>query len=1551
MLAVTVDGQTTYHATDSVSGLDVTAGSLVIDVNNGSIAAPVTYDGPSLTVANSPVASDWTIAGDGTGTVTGGGITSISFTNVTTISAGGPSDTLHGPGADSNWAITGAGAGTVAGTSFAGFENLSGAADNKDTFTLAPSGALTGVADGGSGGYDSLVVDGQRGSIVSNPTDAHSGTLVIDGVPFKYAGLEPVSIGGPGNFTYNGADVGFSSLHLNKEVLDKDLIVVQPDPGSPTTKIQIRDCVFTGCDGILPDQAESTSFTISGTTSLTINGGLGIDTVQFKGNYIVPNSDLTVNAEQIKVDPGVSICLGNLGSECTSAPTSHGNLNFNAVDKDNGLSILGITTTIPYIGTDGLVDISADKGTWDATKDYSQGDFAFGPDHVEYKATTDISATATPPALDVRWQALGSTIINAAGVSLTAFAGSVSGKASGAQTLPPGSGDLVLVAVDGYADTGTVTVDTGGATPATCTYSGRDITNHKLTGVSGGACTGSVADGATVKQDIVQNGSTTGFAHAVLDLEYHANVNVHGDTHITATGDVALGSTIDVTASGKASAGTSPDKGAFDTSTFYSQGDVVTDTDGKQYIATSDVAASSTHPKDDTGLFGNWKALSDSDAAVAATFVLALGQSQLSGTSFINSSGGKVGITSSVKTNVSTDGSAELGKSGAGIGVAVFVTDSEAFVDSVATTPITGASVNVSADTNNAGPTQAEASPKGEDPNSDKSKSTSSNSPTQGASTTLVGAQTLPGTNNKLKVASTAGFVASGTLHTAAGDCTYTGVSTDNDSSGNSSFYFTGVAGCAGSLTDGAKVYGDSQQTTSAGGKADDKSKTADNGTGDNGNQNFNAALAVIVLVATTKAYISPSDNGATVHNIATSTGDDVVHAGSMNVATATGDAGNVKFSPEILPSSSAVTSGGGLADGTYYYKVSATFASGESLPSTEKKVDLSGGGGSGRVVLNWDAVDGATGYKIYRDSTSGGETLLDTVGTVGTYNDDGSKTPDGSTKPTTDSPTAGIGIGVAVVVGVVNTQAFLSNNINVTAKSMKVETTAPDKSSFKAKSVSGAGGSSVGVAGSIAVNVLVMTTESDVKGNTAVALNGANLELDATSNVENEATAIAQQDSEGKASGVGASVAVNVVNDTTTAGLPNDVVLTGVKDLTINATSTDAMTTDAEGGASAKGSVALSAQVAIAISNVTTTASIGSGATPLVISGKLTAKALQTATTKTTAKGDTKGGNAGIGLSLALLIANHDVESNLKRSLTAGGDVSLEADGISTNDTEATASSAGAEGKKDGNQGSTDSSGKDVNKKADDNAAVGESDDTSGKTSGKKTPDASSGESGGTKVTVAAAVSIAIISAKALSSFDGNLDLVTTGATSFKTSEDADSTVKTNASAVKGATANIAAAVSINDITIKNQALVGPNSTMDSHGLTLSALMNSGTGANGKNTLDTEATSGAGEGKVGISGALALTIADITTHAELSGNGARGPPHYSLHGSALNLSAASVVDSKANAKAKDDDAGTVGIGAGVAINIVNDTTTASIDSGATFDATSKPSDVTLSAT
>ena len=148
-------------------------------------------------------------------------------------------------------------------------------------------------------------------------------------------------------------------------------------------------------------------------------------------------------------------------------------------------------------------------------------------------------------------------------------------------------------------------------------------------------------------------------------------------------------------------------------------------------------------------------------------------------------------------------------------------------------------------------------------------------------------------------------------------------------------------------------------------------------------------------------------------------------------------------------------------------------------------------------------------------------------------------------------------------------------------------------------------------------------------------------------------------------------------------------------------------------------------------------------------------------------------------------------------------------------------------------------------------------------------------------------------------------------------------------ASATKAKTANIGAAVAINLVKIMNTAVVGTDVLIHSHGLTLAAAMRSSGGSDGTHTLDTEATSGAGGGKVGIAGSLALTIADITTGAFVMSNAGRGPPGDQLNGGDLTLSATSKVASTAKAIAKDEGAGTVGVGAGVAINIVNDTTTA----------------------
>ena len=156
-VVVTIDGTTQTKAASSVASLSVIGGagddSFTFDASLASAGIPVSFDG-------------------GAGT-----------------------DTLNGPAPDSTWAITGVGSGTVGSLSFSGFENLTGAANNKDSFDFSESGALSGVVDGGPGGYDVIEVHGGS-DVVSTITGPQSGTIARDGNVVTYAGMEPATIDG-----------------------------------------------------------------------------------------------------------------------------------------------------------------------------------------------------------------------------------------------------------------------------------------------------------------------------------------------------------------------------------------------------------------------------------------------------------------------------------------------------------------------------------------------------------------------------------------------------------------------------------------------------------------------------------------------------------------------------------------------------------------------------------------------------------------------------------------------------------------------------------------------------------------------------------------------------------------------------------------------------------------------------------------------------------------------------------------------------------------------------------------------------------------------------------------------------------------------------------------------------------------------------------------------------------------------------------------------------------------------------------------------------------
>ena len=140
---------------------------------------------------------------------------------------GAGDDALRGATGDTAWTISGMNSGSGGSVSFSNVENLRGAANNDDTFTLNAGGRLSGVIDGGDGGFDSLILGaGTFGSVVYTVTGPQSGTIARDGDMLVYAGLEPIvdntattdRVISASNFTDNarlsdlGAQLKFESL-------------------------------------------------------------------------------------------------------------------------------------------------------------------------------------------------------------------------------------------------------------------------------------------------------------------------------------------------------------------------------------------------------------------------------------------------------------------------------------------------------------------------------------------------------------------------------------------------------------------------------------------------------------------------------------------------------------------------------------------------------------------------------------------------------------------------------------------------------------------------------------------------------------------------------------------------------------------------------------------------------------------------------------------------------------------------------------------------------------------------------------------------------------------------------------------------------------------------------------------------------------------------------------------------------------------------------------------------------------------------------------------
>lgn len=130
------------------------------------------------------------------------------------------------------------------------------------------------------------------------------------------------------------------------------------------------------------------------------------------------------------------------------------------------------------------------------------------------------------------------------------------------------------------------------------------------------------------------------------------------------------------------------------------------------------------------------------------------------------------------------------------------------------------------------------------------------------------------------------------------------------------------------------------------------------------------------------------------------------------------------------LNAPTTATTGGTLAAGTYYYKVTAVNAVGETIGSNE--VSQATTGTTSTVGLSWGAVAGATGYKVYRATVSGGQStspaLVATLGAVTSYTDTGTAVSAGAVPATNGAVVA---TGSAVLAGLLFTDQAVVGTSN----------------------------------------------------------------------------------------------------------------------------------------------------------------------------------------------------------------------------------------------------------------------------------------------------------------------------------------------------------------------------------------------------------------------------------------------------------------------------------------------------------------------------------------
>ena len=483
----------------------------------------------------------------------------------------------------------------------------------------------------------------------------------------------------------------------------------------------------------------------------------------------------------------------------------------------------------------------------------------------------------------------------------------------------------------------------------------------------------------------------------------------------------------------------------------------------------------------------------------------------------------------------------------------------------------------------------------------------------------------------------------------------------------------------------------------------------------------------------------------------------------------------------------------------------------------------------------------------------------------------------------------------------------------------------------FGATATSGAGASDIGVAGSVPINIVNNTSQALIETGASVNANGGDVSLTSLNNSADTTLAFPGPGAQGDTVGIGAAVALNIITNTTQSEIQDGAALTNAGNVTVTASSDQAINTWAQNGA--EGGVALGGGIAIVIASSETTARIGADIQTLNASGDLTIGASGSFSVDSLADATANASGAvGLGASVVVNVSQDSFLAELGRNVSAGGAVSITDDATASSQAAAIASEKGAD--PTGTDSSSGSSGTaDQETQNQSNYAHGEGGTNSPNVSGPpkandqmgspsgKAKGKSGGEGGDTKVGIAAAVAVNVLTTSTVAKIDDGLTVTAGGTLTVGTTNQSSALALADGRADTNKL-SIGAAVSLNVATVTNTATIGSGDTISADGVSVTAIMTSGQ----VNDVSTQAIGVAIGSQAGVAGSVGINVITINTQASIGA----GTIVKSFGDLTVQAANDETLQNVAFTLAVGDD---VGAGGAVNVNVLNNPTNAFLDS------------------